>query len=153
MSPAVETGLAPKNQPGGAATRTTRPLRVVVLDDCRTLTGAFSTALKNWYDGIVAVECHTGDEAWEELSRTDPDVLMTDVQQMGLPVTDMLQLLAAKGVTYPIFVITGSSGLEQHLLKAGGPNLKVSVKAKPLTLDEFQQVAETALGVPARPQR
>jgi DNA-binding NtrC family response regulator len=127
------------------------PPRIVILDDVESARKLYKLFLKHWNKDVVVVECQTGDEAWQELSRKAPDAFITDVIHPGLEIREMLALLAAKRVTYPIIVITGFCTAEPLILKYAGPKLKVSVLEKPVTLEEFLQVMETALKMPERP--
>lgn len=62
---------------------------------------------------------------------------------------DLLGLLAARQVKYPVLVISGClsiSGMEGLAKKCAGPNLNVSYLTKPLTSDLFYQGLSKCLG-------
>lgn len=126
------------------------PPRIVILEDEESYRDLYKLFLKHWNEDVVVVECQNGDEAYQELSRKAPDAFITDVKHTGLQIREMLALLAAKRVTYPIIVITGYCMAEQLILKYAGPNLRMSILEKPVTSDEFWTVMETALKTPER---
>jgi DNA-binding NarL/FixJ family response regulator len=109
---------------------------------------SYRVLLQSWYEGIVVVQCHTGDEAWEQLSRADPGLFITDLYHTGLSCREMLRLLAARQVKYPIFVISGYESEEikalvRQLMDRG---LNVTFVAKPPTVVQLRSLLSKHLG-------
>jgi DNA-binding NtrC family response regulator len=128
-----------------------RPLRIVILDDEETCRESYRVMLQGWYEGIVVVQCHAGDKAWEELSRTEPDLLITDHAHPGMSCHEMLERLAARKAKFPIFLISaGAFLLPEAALRSARENLNFSSWDKPLDVYQFRQALETALRMPAQ---
>ena len=136
-----------------------KKLRVVVLDDEEGPRRACVMILEScWQQGVEILEFEGSLDAWKELSRTDPDLFITDNAHTGMTCLEMLSGLAERKVKYPVLVISARLGLEleaekypaaaaySHQLKRDWrPNLNVYFLPKPYTLKEFQTVLETAL--------
>jgi DNA-binding NtrC family response regulator len=133
--------------------RDNRPARIVWLDDELTLREAGGMILRLYFKDYALVECSTGDEAWGELSREDPDVFITDNHHTGLSVPEMLERLAENKAKYPVIIASAYQGLEERLLKCAGPNLKVFFLTKPWTAEQLRQVLLIHLGPGDSPQQ
>ena len=124
-----------------------RPLRVVVLDDEETCRESYRMMLQFWYEGIVVVQCGSGDEAWEELSRTAPDLFTTDISHLGLSCLEMLRLLAANQVKYPVFVISAHDTMdEREAMQVCAQGLNVSYLSKPILCEQLRALLLKHLG-------
>ena len=109
------------------------------------LTIRSNAAFKN----VSVQEFQNRDEAWRELLRADPDLLITDLRSDNVPIPrqsfgmsglEMLSLLAKKKVKYPILVYSGSlaiEGYEGTARQAAGSNLNVSFLTKPATQEQL----------------
>jgi DNA-binding NtrC family response regulator len=138
----VETAPQPRNE---------RALRIVVLDDVEGPRRAYAVMLKGWYHRVEMLEFEDAHDAWQELSRTDPDLFITDIQHVGISCKEMLTRLAERKVKYPILVISAALSLyEEDVRRSWGPSLNVSFLSKPISLEEFRTAVETALQIPAR---
>ena len=79
-----------------------------------------------------------GDQAWEELSKADPDVFITDISHLGSDGYELMKRLAAKKVTYPILVVTGYTDPAFEIFcKKQYPKLKVTVIFKPFVAGDI----------------
>ena len=98
------------------------------------------------------------DEAWQELLREQPDLLITDMlstnvprrtEYFGMSGEELLQRLAERRVGYPILVVSGSfsiSGWEAYAKQFARPHLNVSFLTKPYPMDLFQLAVRKCLG-------
>jgi len=131
--------------------RKSRPLRIVILDDENELRETYRVMLQIWYEGVVVVQCQGGDEAWEELSRADPALFITDRNHTGMSCGEMLERLAERKAKFPIFLISGGAFLlGEAALRSARENLNFSSWDKPLDVYQFRQALETALRIPAQ---
>lgn len=129
----------------------TRPLRIVILDDQPCLHDVYRFGLERWYNQIEVVRCHGGDAAWEELSREEPDLFITDRNHPGMSCSEMLKRLAERKAKFPIILISaGVQFLGKAALRSAEKNLNFTFLHKPFEVDRFREVVEAALGVPAR---
>ena len=136
-----------------------KKLRVVILDDEEGPRQACVMILEScWQQGVEIVEFEGSLDAWKELSRTDPDLFITDIAHTGMTCLEMLSGLAERKVKYPVLVISARLGLEfeaekypaaaayiHQLKRDWRPNLNVYFLPKPYRPKEFQTVLETAL--------
>ena len=91
-----------------------------------------------------------GDEAWEELKRSNPDLLVTDLEHPGLDGIELLKLLAAKNVKYPILILSGFDGAEERqrfckFCEQEVPELEVNVMSKPFGNQELISYLTSAI--------
>jgi DNA-binding NtrC family response regulator len=132
----------------------TLPPRIVQLDDDIELSETYRVVLQSWYEGGVVVQCAGGDEAWEALSRANPDLFITDIHHPGMSCPEMLAGLAQRKVNYPILVISGGVSMYgEDMRRSWGLGLNVSFLQKPVYLETFRTAVEAALRVPLRRAR
>jgi CheY-like chemotaxis protein len=136
-----------------------------VVDDEEWLWELVETLIRDWFKEVTLLKLRNRDEAWQELLRADPDLLITDMrndnvprqtENLGMGGFELLRLLAARRVKYPILAVSGCfsmSGLEGLAKQHAGPNLKVSYLTKPFTSDLFYQALLKCLGPSDNPQR
>jgi DNA-binding NtrC family response regulator len=115
-------------------------------------------ALRESLTDYTLVKFLNRDEAWEELLREQPDLLITDMlstnvpgrtEYFGMSGGELLQRLAERRVGYPILVVSGSfsiSGWEAYAKQFARPHLNVSFLTKPYTMDLFQLAVRKCLG-------
>ena len=126
-------------------------LRVIYVDDDYVVLRLVSLIIRGKFKDVTIDTFQNGDKAWEELSRADPDLLITDLLNNNVPGRtpqsarlnygicgyEILSLLARKNVKYPILVLSGSlsiKGYENRAREYAGPNLNVSFFKKPFTM-------------------
>jgi CheY-like chemotaxis protein len=136
--------------------------RIVLIDDEEWLQDMVELAIRGYFKDFSLFKFRNRNEGWQELLRADPDLLITDLrndnvptipgstkEDLGMSGFDLLGLLAARQVKYPVLVISGSlsiSGMEGLAKKCAGPNLKVSYLTKPFTTELFYQGLLKCLG-------
>ena len=118
----------------------TRPLRVTILDDEDWRSEMLGLAIGQKYPNATVRTIKDGDLAWQELTREDPDLLITDVNRdKGLDGYEIVSHLAAKKAKYPVLVYSGLMDKpgEDHVKRLAGPNLPVKCLYCPFTIDQF----------------
>src|SRR5208282_5524858 len=128
--------------------RKTRPQKIVIVDDADGTRSIYKLLLKNWFKGAMLQEFENGDDAWKELSQTDPELLITRIPVSG---RFLLPLLAERMVKYPIFV-TSSFFSEEEVREHAGPSLNVSFLPLPFTAQQFYQELLIHFGPSDNPQ-
>ena len=136
--------------------------RIVFIDDEEWLQELVEPVIRNYFNGVSLLKFRNRDEAWQDLLKADPDLLITDLrndnvptlprsikENLGMSGFEMLRLLAARQVKYPVLVVSGClsvSGMEGLAKKCAGPNLNVSYLTKPFTTELFYQGLFKCLG-------
>lgn len=139
--------------------------RVVIVDDSLPLSVGLGDYIRHCLEDTEVLVFQDGLSAWQELSQTDPDVLITDMQRFSvMSGWDMLPLLAERNVKYPIFVITGYGEKNdsvdgktlqdvRDLLQGACSNLNVTILRKPFALDGLRKELESCLKISSATQR
>ena len=121
--------------------------RVLVVDDERS----HRLMLRAHLEGIdlQVVEAASGEEALDLLTSGNesdwPDLVLLDLKMPGLNGIEVLERLAAKGVTLPVIIMTAHSSIESAL-KAGRLGIKHYL-TKPLDTDELLVKIEEILKI------
>jgi len=120
--------------------------RVVVLDDNVTVVTLWRELVGKACNK-AEVLCFTDSMlAWEELQSAPPALLITDLVHPGIKGLEMIKRLAIEQVTYPILVDTASfQRLQKKVAKAAGPDLNITVFAKPFFADEMIAILKQIL--------
>lgn len=112
------------------------PLRIVHVDDeeiilemVKTIIGAkFNVTIQSFQDS---------NEAWQELSRADPCLLITDDIMPGPTGEDLVRWLVQRQVPYPIIVTSGWPPTEQWVRNYTETNPNITFLRCPFTTDEL----------------
>ena len=109
---------------------------MVILEDDQFLAHCYEMLLQRVSPHVQILSFTDGDKAWGELSKVDPDLFITDVEHPGRDVWEMLSLLTAEKVTYPILMVSGDfvpRESYQHMY----PALKLTTISKPFDVPVF----------------
>jgi len=132
-----------------ALAKTTRPFYIVHADDEARLLGMVGMVIRTKFKNVTVRRFQNGDEAWEELLRADPDLLITDLlnsnvpgrtQSFGRSGYELLSLLTKRKAKYPILVLSGSltkEGYESKVRQLAGSDLNISFLKKPFTTEQL----------------
>lgn len=127
-----------------------RLLRIVHIDDEPWFGELAEAIIKDTFGEVQLLRFQDSDTAWVELQRSDPDLLITDMNNtnvpgrnryMGMGGWKLLPLLAEKKVKYPILVVSGSfsmPGVESRARKCAGRDLNISFMTKPFLIEFFK---------------
>jgi DNA-binding response OmpR family regulator len=137
--------------------RRTRPLRIVMLDDEPLVLDATKMLLHYDYNNAKILTFTDAEEALQELTREDPDLFTTDWNHPGILHGDgLLQLLAARKVKYPIFLMSASIEsirATEFLRKYEDQGLNITFLPKPFTLEELRPMLLKHFGPSDNPER
>ena len=141
-------------EPSGPA----RAPRIVFVDD-EPWFGEFGELLiARLFPEVMILAFRNRDTAWRELQRSDPDLLITDMnndnvpgrtESFGMSGWELLPLLARRQVRYPILVVSGSfsmPGVESRARQCAGPELNASFLTKPFSEEHFRREVTRLLG-------
>lgn len=125
--------------------KTARPLRIVIVNDVHDILVPYAAVLRVLLKNAVVYEFRDGAQAMRELARGDPDVLISDLWRQGLNGFEMLRLLRARGVTYPIVIASGTiPGTEAEARACAGPDLNVTYLQNPVRMEQWRRVLTKA---------
>ena len=128
-----------------------QPLRIFVVHYEKVIRRICKIALQNQFEGITILEFEDGDEAWRELSRTTPDLLITLDVMPGMPGEEIVRRLADKKATCPIIVLSGWGDRSEHWVRSfSNRGLNVSLLQMPFDKLTFLKAVETGSKNPAR---
>ena len=125
--------------------------RIVLLEDEPALSQLFGDCIHEWFDKIELVKFTGGDDAWRELSRTAPDLLILDWVHPGLTGHEILQQLALHPTGFPILLT--SEFFAAHLQLFSDHGLKVGFLPKPFEICEFWEALNQLLGPSDHPEQ
>lgn len=151
-----ETAKGP-NYHGGAGNpfaaqhRKTGPPRIVLLDDNDVMRDMVAMAIREWFKDLTLLSFADCETAWQELLRTDPDLLITDIVHGGVDGLELVSMLAERRVKYPILVTSGNSS-EKEVLRRAGPDLNVAYLRKPYSLESFYRQLLIHVGLSDNPE-
>jgi DNA-binding response OmpR family regulator len=118
--------------------------RIVFLEDERSLCRLIEHCLQDWFEKIELVEFGSGDEAWQELTRNKPDLLIMDWKHPGLTGHEVLKLLALDQATFPVLLT--SEFFEEHLQLFSDQGLTLRYLPKPFHIREFWAAVNELIG-------
>lgn len=96
-------------------------IRIVLAEDQAMLRGALSALLAMEDDIEVVGVAGDGEEAWRELQRTAPDLLVTDIEMPGLTGLELAQRIQRHGLAMKVVIVTtfARAGYLRRALDAG----------------------------------
>lgn len=144
--PAARLQLVMNDQPTPAK----KAPRIVLLEDEPALSRLFEQCLREWFTNIELVKFANGAEAWRELSRTKPDLLILDWVHPGMTGEEILKQLALDRARYPILLT--SEFFEEHLQLFCEQGLKLAFLPKPFGLREFWTALNQLVGPSDHPE-
>ena len=127
----------------------TRPPRIVVVDNEDLCLEVFKPLIREWFKDVTLLLFSNSDEAWQDLEREDPDLLILDMVLSG---PEMLPLLAEHKVKYPILLTSGSY-TEERMRQHADPNLSISVLSKPFSAEQVWRELLIHVGPSDNPER
>jgi two-component system, OmpR family, response regulator len=112
---------------------TTRPVRILVVDEEEPLTHVVSLALA--LEGWKVEVARDGASALQHIRSSTPDLVLMDVTLPDMRGIDLVTQLRASGNTLPVVFLTGRASLEDRIeaFTAGGDDYIT----KPFSLDEL----------------
>lgn len=124
-----------------------RSLRIVLVDDEPQLLELYESLICKSCKDVTVLKFDDGNRAWQELLHKDPDLLITDINHLGLNGRDMFSLLAHKKVTFPIIVVSGNLN-EKDIRQYASSELTISFLSKPFADEMFVKLLKVALKIP-----
>jgi len=128
-----------------------KKLRIVLVDDEKYMLQLLETYIQSWFDDVDLLQFQNGDDAWREMSETEPDLLITDWRHPGLDGGELLRKLAGKHVRTPVLMISAhDNDCIQEFLASG---MKIVFLQKPFGVAQFWQALDGLIGPCDHPPR
>jgi CheY-like chemotaxis protein len=134
--------LAKKGPP-----RSQRPLRIVSVNDEKILLELVEVIISGYFKAVIVQSFQDAEEAWQELSRSDPDLLITDDIMGKLDGEDIVRRLADRKAAYPIIVIQGYPEREQWVLDCVKRGEDVTLLRAPYRAESLVRAVESGLRI------
>lgn len=131
-------------------TATKKP-RIILLEDEPLLVKLFEFSLAEWFKEMELMKFRNGDDAWQQLSQADPDLLIMDWTHPGLEGEVIMKRLVEKKAGFSILLT--SDFFEEHLSKYAECGLKVVFLPKPFGLKQFWTALNQLVGPGDFPER
>jgi DNA-binding response OmpR family regulator len=126
-------------------------LRIVLLDDEWHMLLLLEMYLKEWFDGVELLRFQNGDRAWEELSRTPADLLVTDWRHPGLDGGELVKKMAENKISTPVLLLSAADS--DCIREISSLGVKVVFLQKPFGVRDFWKVINELAGPCDRPPR
>ena len=124
--------------------------RIVLLEDEGALSRLFEHCLHDWFEKMELATFKKGEEAWQELSRRAPDLLILDWVHHGLTGQEILRQLSLDHVKFPILLT--SDFFEEHLQLFTDLGWKFGFLPKPFGIREFWAALNQLVGPSDHPE-
>jgi two-component system response regulator (stage 0 sporulation protein F) len=128
--------------------RSQRPLRIVSVDDEDCRLKIVEIIISRNFNGVTVQSFRDAEEAWQELLRTDPDLLITDDIMPGLTGEDIVRRLEDRKVAYPIIVINAfGPQRDQWVNDCAKRGLDVTLLPAPYGVETLVRAVESGLRI------
>ena len=116
--------------------RKNSPPRIIVLDDEDCLLQLYPLLIRTWRRDAEVTAFADSEAALEELTKREPDLLITDLGRPRMNGYEMLPLLAERGARFPILVVSGQAS-EDNVRRFSDLPLNLSFFPKPMLPDQL----------------
>jgi DNA-binding response OmpR family regulator len=117
---------------------------VVILDDEPQLLHLLELGVRDWFKDPEVFGFANGDEAWAEISRHEPDLLIMDWSHPGLDGHALLEKLAAKPAGFVILLTSELFADQMNDLM--GKGLKIGYLPKPFGMQQLWRALNEFIG-------
>lgn len=119
------------------------PVRVVHVDDEDVILKMVEVVIRTKFNDVAIQSFYDSNAAWQELSQTDPDILITDDKMPGLTGEALVRRLVERKAQYPIIVTSGWPPTENWVRRYGDMNLNISLLRCPFTSEQlYRQICQ-----------
>jgi FixJ family two-component response regulator len=127
----------------------TRPLKIVIVNDEEGPLQSFKIIIQHWFGkNVELLLFENSDDAWIALTKSDPDLLITDDKMPGLTGEEICRRLLYKKTNYPIIVDSPWEPTEQWVQEFASRGLSVSFLPVPCDAECILSAVEAALKIP-----
>jgi hypothetical protein len=113
--------------------------RVVLVDDENCILDIIELVIRHKFKNVTVQKFLDSHEAWQELQREDPDLLITRDKMPGLTGEEIVQDLVHRRVSYPIIVGGGWPPTEDWVREYTVWNPNIAYLCYPFTAQQFYE--------------
>ncbi len=121
-----------------------------MVNDERVILDLFVLVLRESFNDIEIRCFEDSGAALEELSKSSPDLLITDDTMAGISGQDLCRILFARKIKYPIIVDSAWEPTELWVREFANRGCQVSLLRVPCNIQEIVKAVETALKIQRR---
>ena len=119
--------------------------KIITIDDERSIRDGFKLALED-FNEIEVYEAENGLEGFNLVQELQPDLVFIDLKMPVMSGPEALRKIRELNPTLPVYVVTAfAKEFFDDLQALRGEGYKFEVAAKPLSLDQIQQIANFVL--------
>ena len=122
------------------------------MDPERGVLDALELVIRDWFKSPTLLLFQDGATAWQELSQTDPDLLLIGIFRPGTTGWEIISRLAERRIKYPILVMSAYTE-EDELRRRASPTLNISLLQKPFQCATLCEQLSIHLGPSDNPDR
>jgi two-component system response regulator DesR len=111
------------------STRSSKPIRVLLVEDQEMVLSALATLLDLEHDISVVGQARSGQEALDALDEAKPDVVITDIEMPGMTGIDLAARLKEAGIRVLMLTTFARPGFLRRAIDAGASGYLL--KARP----------------------
>ncbi len=124
--------------------RQSRPLRIVQVNDEPYVLEALGLMIRHCFPEATVLSFNSAIQALEELSQTNPDLVITDDAMPRMRGSELCQRLLDRKVTYPIIVDSPWAPTAQWVRELSDQGLNVFFLPVPCDLESLRKAIEAA---------
>lgn len=121
------------------------PPRIVVVDDETVVLQAMEFVVRSVFPDVNLLQFLDSKEAWLDLSKTDPDLLITDDGMPRLKGKEIVQRLADKKAAYPIIVNSALEPNQEWVREFASQGMNISFMPLPFDVKDYQKLLLSVL--------
>ncbi len=111
--------------------------RIILIEDEPVMWEIMEIWLRQWFLNFELLKFEDGDQAWAEIARETPDLLIMDWEHPGMHGREIFAQLVEQKVHFPLIVTSGMVKLESGVTSFATFGLKVGFLSKPFKKDQF----------------
>jgi len=128
-----------------------QPPVIIMVDDESGVLRAFEIVIRRWFKNVTLLLFENPVEAWQELLRTTPDLLIMRDRMPGLTGQEIAQRLMDRKVTFPIIIGGGWPPTEEWVNEYTNENPNITFLRYPCTTEEIYERLSKYLGASDSP--
>jgi two-component system response regulator (stage 0 sporulation protein F) len=124
----------------------TRPPKIVIVEDEDCLLEMLGIMILDKHKSAIVQKFQDSNEAWQELLREDPDILIIDDKMPGLTGEDIVRRLIDRKAAYPIIVVSGWGPTEEWARAYTDKKPNITFLGYPFTVEQLYESLSKYLG-------
>jgi two-component system nitrogen regulation response regulator GlnG len=118
--------------------------RIILVDDEKHMLQLFEIYIREWFKEVDLVLLQNGDYAWNEFSRQEPDLLITDWYHPGLDGGELVQKLIEIHSQVPVLLISACDA--EYVREFQDSGVKIVFLQKPFGSEQLWRLLNDLVG-------